>query len=91
MARAEKCALLQNDASSPFTQNLVLKRRAGEEHLTLRGRVLVTLRDATEEKRVLASADDLVSTLRQQFDLDVPEAATLWPAICARHEALFGG
>jgi hypothetical protein len=28
--------------------------------------------------------------MRRQFGLDVPEAASLWPRIVARHEALFG-
>ena len=57
--------------------------------LDLRGRVLTTLRKTGEEKIKLASVDEFVAALRDRFDLDVPEAATLWPAICARHDALF--
>jgi len=87
---AEKCTLLQTSAESPFVQNLVAQRRQGDTHLALVGRVLTTLRATGEDKTVLASAAELVATLRETFNLDVPEAATLWPAICARHVAVFG-
>lgn len=86
---AKKCRLLQTDAASPFTQNLVVQRRTADTHLSLRGRVLVTTHATRVEKRILGSADELVAALRDSFDLDVPEAATLWPSVCARHEALF--
>ena len=36
------------------------------------------------------SADEFVGLLRQEFDLDLPQAATVWPAICAKHDELFG-
>ncbi|HEV7716145.1 MAG TPA: arylamine N-acetyltransferase [Steroidobacteraceae bacterium] len=87
---AAKCRHLQTDAASPFVQNLVVQRRSGDMHYSLRGRVLITLESTREDKRLLSSADELVATLRERFDLEVPEAATLWPAICARHEAVFG-
>jgi N-hydroxyarylamine O-acetyltransferase len=86
-----KCGFLQGNAASPFVQNLVVQRRTVDAHMTLRGRVLTRLQHSSKEKRTLESADELVGTLREVFDLDVPEAATLWPAICARHEALFTG
>lgn len=86
---AEKCAMLQTDPESPFVQNLVVQRRMGDAHISLRGRVLTTLRRNGEEKIKLASAEDLLAALRDKFELNVPEAATLWPAISARHEALF--
>jgi N-hydroxyarylamine O-acetyltransferase len=88
---AKKCQFLQSDPASPFTQNLVVQRRALDTHLSLRGRVLVTKHVTRVEKRMLRTAAELVATLREGFNLDVPEAATLWPAICARHEALFAG
>ena len=62
----------------------------GDSHIGLRGRVLSHMDHATEHKVLLNSADELVDCLRGNFDLDVPEAASLWPAICARHDALFG-
>jgi len=86
---AAKCRFLQTDPSSPFVQNLVAQRRAGSRHLTLRGRVLTTTRPDGEDRIILASPDELVSTLHNSFGLDAPEAATLWPVICARHDAVF--
>jgi N-hydroxyarylamine O-acetyltransferase len=85
----ERRRFLETDPASPFVQNLVVKRREGARQLTLRGRVLAVSHAGGIDKTVLASAEDLVSTLRERFHLDVPEAASLWPAICTRHEALF--
>ncbi|HEY6456352.1 MAG TPA: arylamine N-acetyltransferase [Steroidobacteraceae bacterium] len=85
-----KCHLLQTDPASPFTQNLVVQRREFDRHLSLRGRVLSCIDASGVEKQVLNSAAELVAALRDRFDLDVPEAATLWPAVCARHDALLG-
>ena len=86
-----KCSFLQSDAASPFVQNLVVQRRTADTHYSLRGRVLTTLRSTGQEKTLLHSPDELVAAIRARFDLDAPEAASLWPAICARHDALFGG
>jgi N-hydroxyarylamine O-acetyltransferase len=85
---AEKCTELQISPASPFVQNLVAQRRIGDAHVFLRGRVLTTLTETGEKTVTLASADELLAVLRDKFDLDVPEAATLWQAICARHSAL---
>ena len=86
---AKKCAELQTSPDSSFVQNLVVQRRMGDKHLSLRGRVLTTLHETGKEKTQLASVDEWVAVLRDKFDLDVPEVTTLWPAICARHDALF--
>jgi N-hydroxyarylamine O-acetyltransferase len=86
---AAKCAELQTSPASPFVQNLVAQRRIVDTHLVLRGRVLTTLSETGEETTTLASADELVDALRDKYNLAVPEVATLWPAICARHSALF--
>ena len=88
---ARKCQWLQTDPASPFIQNLVVQRRTADTHLSLRGRVLTSIHATHVEKKLLNSQDELVATLRDSFGLDTPEAATLWPSICARHEALFGG
>lgn len=88
---AHKCRFLQTDPGSSFVKSLVVqRRRTGDVHVSLRGRVLKTIHRTHTDKVLLDSADALVETLRQNFDLDVPEARTLWPAICARHEELFG-
>jgi N-hydroxyarylamine O-acetyltransferase len=42
------------------------------------------------KRTALESADELISVLKGVFGLDVPEAAALWPKICARHAKLFG-
>ncbi len=84
---ARKCQFLQSDPVSPFIQNLVVQRRTADTHLSLRGRVLATTHTTRVDKKRLNSADELVAALRDKFDLDIPEAATLWPSICARHEA----
>ena len=64
-------------------------RKSGGKYLQLRGRVLRTVTPAGVGERLLESADDLVTTLRDEFTLDIPEATTLWPKVCARHEDLF--
>jgi N-hydroxyarylamine O-acetyltransferase len=88
---ARKCRFLQTDPASPFIQNLVVQRRTADTHISLRGRVLAAIHATRVDKKLLNSADELVAALRRSFDLDAPEAATLWPSICARHEALFAG
>jgi N-hydroxyarylamine O-acetyltransferase len=88
---ARKCRFLQTDPASPFVQNLVVQRRTAAMHLSLRGRVLAAIHSTRVDKTLLNSADELVATLKDSFGLDVPEAATLWPSICTRHETLFAG
>lgn len=87
----EKSRFLQTDPTSPFVMNAVLQRWRGNEHLSLRGRVLRRMAAARDEKSLIQSADDYVRTIRDTFAIDIPEAASLWPAICARHESVFGG
>ncbi len=87
---ARKCQFLQTDPASPFVQNLVVQRRTADTHLSLRGRVLTATHATRVDKKLLVSTDEFVAILRDSFDLDTPEAATLWPSICARHDALFG-
>jgi N-hydroxyarylamine O-acetyltransferase len=88
---ARQCQFLQSDPASPFMQNLVVQRRTADMHLSLRGRVLEATHATGVDKKLLESGDELVATLRDCFDLDIPEAGTLWPSICTRHEALFAG
>ena len=86
---AEKCAELQTRPDSSFVQNLVVQRRVGGTHLSLRGRVLTTLNEIGEEKLALATVEEFVAALQDKFGLNVPEVTSLWPTICARHDALF--
>jgi len=88
---AARCTFLQRDAASPFVQNLVVQRRGGGGvHITLRGRVLTHLSTSRAQPTLLQSADELVRTLRDTFGIEAPEAANLWPRVCARHAQLFG-
>ncbi|HNR77177.1 MAG TPA: arylamine N-acetyltransferase, partial [Parvularculaceae bacterium] len=86
----KQCRFLQTDAASPFVQNAVAQRWIGEAHYSLRGRVLRILTPREEKKSIVATADAYVETLRETFGVDLPEAARLWPAICIRHEEVFG-
>jgi N-hydroxyarylamine O-acetyltransferase len=84
-----KCDALQSAPDSPFVLNAVAQRYRGETILQLRGRTLRLVTPSGDvETELLASADELVAVLAAEFDLDLPEAATLWPRICARHEAV---
>ncbi len=85
---AAKCTFLQTSPQSPFVQNLVAQRHVADGLSILRGKVLRKVRPDAVEETMIESANELVSVLRGGFDLDVPEAALLWPKICARHEEL---
>ena len=87
---AEVCAWLQSAPDSPFVQNVVCQRLREDAVLQLRGRVLRTVTSGGVETRTIWSAEEFVAVLRDSFDLDMPEAASLWPRICARHEVVFG-
>jgi N-hydroxyarylamine O-acetyltransferase len=85
---AAKCEFLQTAPVSPFVQNLVVQRHVPGGLAILRGRVLRMLTPTGTTERVLDGPNDLLATLRDVFALNVPEVATLWPAIAARHEAV---
>lgn len=87
-ALAGKCSALQTDPDSTFVLNLVAQRRTPTTHVILRGRVLSEKSRSGVTRRRLDSADELVQVLLDVFGLDVPAAASLWPRILARHEAL---
>jgi N-hydroxyarylamine O-acetyltransferase len=83
-----KCEWLQTNALSPFVQNAVCQRHFPDRLELLRGKVLRTVRAAGVAQRTLASPDEYVDVLRRVFALDLPEAASLWPRIEARHAEL---
>lgn len=88
-ALASRCEFLQSDPSSNFVLNLVAQLRSPEQHKSLRGRVLSIATPDGIESQTLNSAEELVTTLAEQFQLDVPEVADLWPKISARHDEVF--
>ena len=89
-AMADRCVWLQSDPASGFVQNAVVQRHQPDRLLMMRGRTLRILTVGGATDRLITNADDYVATLKADFALDLPEAASLWPAIAARHQALFG-
>ena len=87
---AKKNASLQNDPESNFVLNLVAQQRSDDQHRTLRGRVFSVVKTGVTKTTTLDSPEALVSILANEFRLDVPDVADLWPRIAARHERLFG-
>ncbi len=85
---AVRCHDLQTQEWSPFVQNLVCQRYTTHGLTILRGRVVRSVTPDGYEDCILNSAEELVEFLREGFDLRVPEAASLWPKICARHDAV---
>jgi N-hydroxyarylamine O-acetyltransferase len=83
---AEKCAWLQSAPDSPFVMNVICQRWRGGEVLQLLGRTYRQIRPGVRQERTIGSADELMSVLTRDFNLDVPEIETLWPRIVARHE-----
>jgi N-hydroxyarylamine O-acetyltransferase len=85
---AERCRILQSDPASPFTQNAVVQRHVREGIEVLRNSLRFSVRPDGVERRVLKSAEDYVRELRDVFDVDLPEAARLWPLAEARGRAM---
>ena len=84
-----RCDFLQKSETSPFVQNVVAQIHREDGLRLLRGRVLRTVTADGASDHLLGSAEELIGVLHEDFGLDVPEAAGLWPKIVARHEALF--
>lgn len=87
-AMSDRCRYLQTSPDSSFVQNFVCQLRRNDAHIVLRGRVFSIVTTAGKCQRVLNSADELVATLRDEFKLVAPEAASIWERICERHEQL---
>ncbi len=89
-AMASRCEWLQTDADSPFVQHAILCRHVTEQGrgsvVTLIDRVLRTITPDKVASEVIANDDEYVATLKTHFNLDLPAAAALWPALCERHE-----
>jgi N-hydroxyarylamine O-acetyltransferase len=85
-ALAEKCVEMQTSPQSPFTQNLFCFLFRDGAVQMLRGRVVRMVTPQGFTDRTLDSASELVRFLKEECGLDMPEAASLWPRVCARHE-----
>ncbi len=82
--------VLQTDEQSSFRRMLKAQRRYPDRHVVLRGCVKTTIAPHGTSQQVLTSCKALVDCLHDDFDLDVPEIASVWPGIKQRHDAQFG-
>lgn len=87
---AGTCQWLSTSPESIFVQTAICQRHRPDGIDVLLGRVLRDVTPDGKTDRLLGSAVEFVRVLQNVFGLDVPEAADLWPAICAKHEELFG-
>jgi len=85
---AARCDWLQSAPDSVFVQNAVCQRHTADGLTVLRGRVLREITPNGLRDNVIESATDYLSALDETFGLRLPEAASLWPKICARHKTL---
>ena len=83
------CHWLSTSPDSVFTQSTLAFRHTPDGIKALLGRVLRRVRPDGKTDTLLPSAEAFVEVLRTEFGLDVPEAADLWPKICAKHDELF--
>jgi N-hydroxyarylamine O-acetyltransferase len=81
---------LQTDETSSFRRMLKTQCRTPGRHVILRGCVKKTIGPQGTSEQVLSSGRALVDCLRDDFDLDVPDIASVWTTIATRHEELFG-
>jgi N-hydroxyarylamine O-acetyltransferase len=90
MLLAEKCQVLQTSPESVFVTTAIAQRHMPGEIRLLRGRAFRRVRPGGwREEHVIPDADAFVALLAREYELDLPEAAGLWPKVCARHEELF--
>ena len=85
---AERCFWLQTSPESAFVQNAVLQRHVPDGLWMMRGRVLRHVSPHEKKDYLVESAPEYVGVLDEVFALKLPQAADLWPKICARHEAI---
>jgi N-hydroxyarylamine O-acetyltransferase len=85
---ASRCEWLQTAEQSVFVQNVVCQRHTEKGLRLLRGRVLRELAPQGHKDILIADAEEYLTVLAEVFDLHLPEAAALWPKICARHEQI---
>lgn len=85
----EKCELLQSSPESPFVMTMVCQRFTETGYEVQLGKVARTVTPDGINSRNLSSAGEFIDRLREDFKLDVPEVADLWPRILDRHEQLF--
>jgi N-hydroxyarylamine O-acetyltransferase len=86
---AAQCNRLQVSPESIFVQNALCFRHTQAGVSILRGRTLHRIEGESASNALIEDADEFMAILESEFALQVPEARTLWPKICARHDELF--
>ena len=86
---AAQCHRLQTAPDSIFVRNVLCFRHKASGFHALRGRVLRTVTPQTISERLLKTADEFHAVVQNTFGLEIPEAASLWPRICERHDSVF--
>lgn len=86
---AAACKRQQTSPTSVFVQNLVAQRHTRHGVSILIGRVLHRAESGPKTVTILKSAEELTAALAVEFGIELPEAARLWPKVCARHTELF--
>ena len=87
---AGMCRWLSTSPDSVFTQTVFAFRHEEGGVAVLRGRTINFIRPGEKSLRFIDSADEFATILKDRFELDIPGARELWPAVCARHDELFG-
>ena len=83
------CQWLATSPDSIFIQTALAFRHTQGGISSLLGRTIRRIQPGQKTSELIESADAFVAVLQREFGLDIPEAATLWPAICAKHTELF--
>ena len=86
---AARCEELQTSPASVFVMTAICQRHMGDEIRLLRGRAFRRLKPGWQEDSMVDTAEDFVALLKREYELDLPEAAAIWPRVYARHEELF--
>ena len=84
------CQWLRTSPDSIFTQFPIVQRHTPDGLVIILGRTLRRIQPGERTQALIGTADEFLDILTREFDLDVPEMHALWPAICAKHEELFG-
>ncbi len=87
---AATCHWLSSSPDSIFVQTALCFRHQPDGVRVILGRVLRKVTPEGKTDVLMNSADEFVAALKSEFGLDLPDAASLWPAICAKHDELFG-
>ena len=84
------CEWLQTNPASQFVKNAVCVKRLPNGRVSLIGRVLKKTSPDGVRERLVDTEDDYVNTLQAEFEIVLPQAASLWPKIVRRHTEVFG-